>query len=93
VGFLERKDFIYYVPLYIYASLLNQTECWVFETDFIQYYLCPEYQDDECFFEFIFYFNNEQLYFLSQFLEWEVVASELHLARRSLSDFWSMYVK
>lgn len=30
VGFLERKYFLYYIPLYIYSSLLNRAEFWIF---------------------------------------------------------------
>uniref|UniRef100_UPI00112F7CAE hypothetical protein n=1 Tax=Salmonella bongori TaxID=54736 RepID=UPI00112F7CAE len=44
VSFLPEDVFCYYIPLYIYASLHNTKEFWVFESIFIQNYLCPEYR-------------------------------------------------
>ncbi|HFR6317340.1 TPA: hypothetical protein ACHXKY_004514, partial [Shigella flexneri] len=41
ITFLPEKVFCYYIPLYIYVSLFNKNDFWVFESDFIQQYLCP----------------------------------------------------
>ena len=35
ITFLPEKVFCYYIPLYIYASLFNKNDFWVFESDFI----------------------------------------------------------
>lgn len=92
VGFLDRKDFLYYIPLYIYASLLNRTEFRVFEADFIQYYLCPDHQNSDCFLNFVLGLTDEQLNIISRFMRWESDVNKLSFAKKACIDFWDLYL-
>lgn len=92
VGFLDRKYFLYYIPLYIYSSLLNRTAFWVFETDFIQYYLCPDNQDSDCFLNFVPGLTDLQLYLISRFIKWESDVNKLSFAKKACIDFWDLYL-
>ncbi|MDK9605972.1 hypothetical protein [Lelliottia wanjuensis] len=88
VVFLSEDEFFYYIPLYIYASLQNKSEYWVFESDFIQHYLCPEYQSDDDFLSFILRFNDVQLSILNQFMHYESEFMQVFYARKACQDFW-----
>ena len=91
VTFLPEQIFSYYIPLYIYASLFNKNDFWVFESDFIQQYLCPEYRDCDDFLNFIFNFSDMQLCIIAQFMAHESDAG-LFYASKACMDFWEDYL-
>lgn len=92
VLFITESDFFYYIPLYIYASLYNKSEFWVFESDFIQQYLCPEYRNHDDFLNFILRFTGEQLLILAQFIAYESEILEFSDATKACRDFWGSYL-
>ncbi|ECF4922158.1 TPA: DUF6714 family protein [Salmonella enterica subsp. enterica serovar Vietnam] len=92
VSFLPENVFSYYIPLYIYAALYNKDELWVFESDFIQHYLCPEYQSCEDFFSFILNFSDSQMYIIAQFMSYESEVLGFGYASRACQDFWDLYL-
>ena len=92
VSFLPENNFYYYIPLYIYASLHNIREFWVFESDFIQQYLCPEYRDDDDFLNFIFGYSEPQLSIMAQFMYYESEILGFSYANKACKDFWDIYL-
>lgn len=92
VLFLTEKVFCYYIPLYIYASLFNKNEFWVFESDFIQQYLCPEYRDHDKFLNFILDFSDSQLLIIAQFMSFESKNPALSYVSKACVDFWDDYL-
>ncbi|MBT1729026.1 hypothetical protein [Enterobacter quasimori] len=90
--FLPEKVFCYYIPLYIYASLFNKNEFWVFESDFIQQYLCPEYRDHDDFLNFILDFSDSQLFIIAQFMSFESKNLALPYVNKACVDFWDDYL-
>lgn len=90
--FIPESDFFYYIPLYIYASLYNKSEFWVFESDFIQQYLCPEYRNHDDFLNFILRFTDDQLLILAQFIAYESEILKFADANKACRDFWGSYL-
>lgn len=91
VSFLSEKDFHYYLPLYIYASLYNRNEFWVFESNFIQQYLCPEFQKDDVFINFILRYSESQLALIAQFMYYESEILNFSYINKACKDFWDIY--
>ena len=91
VTFLPEQIFCYYIPLYIYASLFNKNEFWVFESDFIQQYLCPEFRDHDDFLNFILSFSDVQLSIIALFMSYESDAGFFYASKASI-DFWEDYL-
>ncbi|EAS2251128.1 hypothetical protein DT214_25680 [Salmonella enterica subsp. salamae] len=91
VSFLPEDVFCYHIPLYIYASLHNTKEFWVFESVFIQNYLCPEYRTYEDFFSFIFKLSDVQLSVIARFMAYEAKILGFDYASRACHDFWDLY--
>lgn len=92
LSFISECDFFYYIPLYIYASLHNKNEFWVFESDFVQQYLCPEYRDYDDFLNFILRFSDAQLLILAQFIAYEADILKFSYASKACRDFWDSYL-
>lgn len=92
VSFLPEDVFCYHIPLYIYASLHNTKEFWVFESIFIQHYLCPEYRTCEDFFSFIFKFSDIQLSVIARFMNYEAKILGFDYASKACHVFWDLYL-
>lgn len=92
VSFLPEEVIQYYTPLYIYASLSNKNDFWVFESDFIQQYLCPEYRDHDVFLNFALNFSDTQLYIIAQFMSYESKNLEFSYASKACIDFWDDFL-
>lgn len=92
LSFMSECDFFYYIPLYIYASLYNKNEFWVFEFDFVQQYLCPEYREHDDFLNFILKFSDDQLWILAQFIAYEGDIQKSSYASKACRDFWVGYL-
>ncbi|CAM7384022.1 hypothetical protein GRP89_09545 [Citrobacter freundii] len=92
VLFLPEEVFRYYTPLYIYASLFNKSDFWVFESDFIQQYLCPEYRDHDDFLNFILNFSDAQLSIIAQFMSYESEIIGFSYASKACIDFWNDFL-
>lgn len=92
VSFLPEETFIYYLPLYIYASLFNRDFFWVFESNFIQHYLCPEYQHHDNFLNFTLKFSDVQLSVIAQFMLYESEILGFSYAKKAYKDFWVDFI-
>lgn len=92
VSFLPEDIFRYYIPLYIYASLFNKNDLWVFESDFIQQYLCPEYCNHDDFLNFILSFSDAQMSIIAQFISYESEILGFSYACKAYMDFWGDFV-
>lgn len=92
VSFLSEDEFFYYIPLYIYASLHNKDEFFVFESDFVQAYLCPDFRSHDDFLNFILRFSDAQLLMLAQFMSYESEILKCFYASKACVDFWDTYL-
>ena len=92
VVFLPEDIFLKYLPLYITASLHNKDEFWVFESDFIQQYLCPDYRGADVFLDFVINLSDLQTSFIAQFMAYKSVELELPFINKACEDFWSFYL-
>lgn len=87
---LDREVFRYYIPFYIYASLLNDGG-WVYESCFLSQYLCPKCQDQDDFLDYILSFKDVQLKILSQYVYYEMNLYNDFEVKDAFDDFWSMF--
>ncbi|UKJ21807.1 hypothetical protein L6Y89_02055 [Enterobacter mori] len=92
VVFLPEDIFRYYTPAYIYASLFNKRDYWVFESDFIQQYLCPEFHNHDDFLNFILKFSDHQLCIVAQFMLYESEILGFSYASKACIEFWNDFL-
>ncbi|HDR2162657.1 TPA: hypothetical protein QCG56_004834 [Enterobacter cancerogenus] len=92
ISFLPEETFIYYLPLYIYASLFNRVSFWVFESNFIQHYLCPESQNHDNFLNFTLKFSDFQLSVIAQFMLYESETLGFSYAKKAYQEFWVDFI-
>lgn len=90
--FLPERAIHYYTPLYIYASLFNRIDFWVFESDFIQQFLCPEYRDHDNFLNFVIGFSDDQLSIIAQFMSYESEILGFSYASKACIAFWNDFL-
>ncbi|EAQ6500090.1 hypothetical protein [Salmonella enterica] len=88
--YFNEKNFKYYIPLYIYASLLNE-KWWVFDSCFIDRYLSPDYQEIESFLSLFDTFSNPQLNVISQYMHYAGYNIGYLSARTAFEIFWEIF--
>lgn len=90
VYYFSEKTFKYYIPLYIYASLLNE-KGWVFDSCFIDRYLSPDCQEVESFLSLFDSFSNAQLNLISQYMHYAGYRIGYPSARAAFENFWGVF--
>ncbi|EOX8445820.1 hypothetical protein [Salmonella enterica] len=88
--YFNEKTFKYYIPLYIYASFLNE-KGWVFDSCFIDRYLSPDSQEIESFLSLFDTFNDSQLNVISQYMYYAGYNIGYLSARTAFETFWEIF--
>lgn len=88
--YLSKKDFIYYIPLYIYASIVN-LEGWAFEYSFFIHYLTPDVMGEYDYFCFTNAFSEVQRVLIYEFIVYKMEKKNDLLASDAFNKFWCLY--
>ncbi|HAT8012589.1 hypothetical protein [Citrobacter rodentium] len=87
--YLNKDDFIYYFPLYIYASVIN-VDGWAFEYSFFMNYLIPDVMGEEEYFAFIDRFSELQNILIYDFVLYKSEKGDV-VASEAFNKFWCLY--
>lgn len=91
VSFLSEDEF-FIIYLYIFMLLCIIKMNFVFESDFFQAYLCPDFRSHDDFLNFILRFSDAQLLMLAQFMSYESEILKCFYASKACVDFWDTYL-